>query len=277
MAAPKKCFQALRTTILCILLFAALIPLAVYSTVAYLLTLPYALFHFSSNSGIRRKDMPAVQKYLDLFQSRHARVAEHLAQVFDSPQWRSQRCLHKVRFWPNKSDTEHACIPFMAAASVTDYTFSLAAGLFFMLEELGFPRRVLWEFLMTEVESNFSVSGAERADYRRVMGKMCKGYTTTLMAPCRQWSKSDDKEKRNQGFSLPEAVPMGCQIVPLKAGDSMDWVLLERGLIVPMDWDAYNMAGGLRRFGLWGIVKKDLDLEEAGLTGYWQLVDCRCV
>ena len=37
-----------------------------------------------------------------------------------------------------------------------------------------------------------------------------------------QWKKSDDTKTIDKGFSLPEAVPKGCQIVPLKEKDSLD-------------------------------------------------------
>ncbi|KAI4192381.1 MAG: hypothetical protein LQ346_004330 [Caloplaca aetnensis] len=276
MAAPKKRFQALRTIAAFILIFAALIPLCAYCIAAFILLLPYSLYHFSSNWGIRKKDMPVVQKYLDLFQALHPRLAEHLSQVFQSARWKNAECPFAVRFWPHDSKTEYACMPPIVT-SVTDHTFSPAAGLFVMLEALHFPRHMLWEFLMEEVESHHSVNEAEKAEFRRVMDKMCTGYLVTIIFPGKDWKKREDNHKHEKGFSLPEAVPMGCQVVPLKEGDGMEWVLFERGLIVPMDWVAFNKAMALKRFGLWTVVKEDLDLEKGNLPESWQYVDGRCV
>ena len=276
MAAPKQSFQVLRNIAAFILIFLALVPMVIYILIVFFVTLPYSLYHFSANWGIRRKDMPVVQKYLDCFQSQNPSLASHLAQAFQKPEWKSRNCPDCVRFWPHKSETEYACIPFIASASVTDYTFSLAAGLFFMLEELGFQRRMLWEFLMNEVETNFSVSEEDKVDFRRVMEKLCTGYVIEMMLP-KQWKDRDATKDPEKGFSLPNDVPMGSQIVPFREGDGMQWILNERALIVPMDWTAYRKASGLLNFGLWSAVKKDLDLEDGSLAGSWQCVDLRTV
>ncbi|KAL8900817.1 MAG: hypothetical protein Q9207_005508 [Kuettlingeria erythrocarpa] len=127
MVAPKQRFQALRTTLAYVLFFAALIPVGAYSVVAFVLVLPYSFYHFSSNYGMREKDMPVVQ-----------------------------------------SETKYACKP-LVVGSVTDHTYSLAAGLFIALEDLRFPLRMLWEFLKEEVESHHSVNETEKAEFQRVM------------------------------------------------------------------------------------------------------------
>ncbi|KAL8926891.1 MAG: hypothetical protein Q9208_002700 [Pyrenodesmia sp. 3 TL-2023] len=272
MAAPKKRFETLCNMTAFIVIFFALIPAFAYAITAFVLFLPYSFYHFSSNWGIRKKDMPVVQTYLDHFQSLHPCLAEHLSQVFQPPRWKSSTCPGTVRFWPHDSKTEYT-----ATTSVTNYNFSPAAGLFFVLEDLHFPRRMLWEFLRDEVESHHSVSEMDKAEFRRVMEKMCTGYVLTIIIPTNGWKKREDNRNMEKGFSLPEAVPMGCQVVPLKEGDGMEWVLFERALIVPMDWTAVGKAMDLKRFGLWTMVKEDVDLEKGSLAESWQYVDCRCV
>ena len=129
---------------------------------------------------------------------------------------------------------------------------------------------------MKEVETNFSISEEDKMGFRRVMEKMCTGYVIGMMLP-KQWKKRDATKDKEKGFSLPSVVPMGCQVVPFREGDGMEWVLSERALIVPMDWMAYRKASRLLSFGLWGPVRKDLDLENGTLAGTWQHVDLRTV
>lgn len=102
------------------------------------------------------------------------KLSESCTQAFQTPQGKSRNCSDCVRFWPHKTEDEYACIPFIASASVADYTFYLAAGLFFMVEHLHFDWRMLWEFLMNEVESELSISEDDKMDFRRVMENVRK-------------------------------------------------------------------------------------------------------
>lgn len=166
----------------------------------------------------------------------------------------------------------------MAAATVTDYEFSQAAGLFIMLEDLHFPRRMLWEFLRDQVETQQPtlVTEAEKVEFRRVMEKMCTGHVLSIIIPGSGWDKKNhvvDDSGDGKGFQMPESVPMGWKVLPLREGDGMDWVLIERGWVVPMDWGAFSKAESFKKFGLWGMVKDDGDVEKWGLEGWWQCVD----
>ncbi|KAL8800926.1 MAG: hypothetical protein Q9223_007166, partial [Gallowayella weberi] len=226
MAAPKKRFQHLRTTLATLFILLILPFLLIYAILSILLTLPYTLFHFSSNYGLRASDMPIVEKYLDIFQTQNPRLAGTLDRYFRSDEWKDRndggRVPRSIKFWPNKSTTEYAWL--IVSASVTDWSFSVVAGLFVVLEELYFPRRLLWEFLMREVESkspssasssSSALTEADKAEFRRVMEKMCTGYVPTMMIPGKQWrSRKEDARDGaggtcvgEKGFSLPEQVP----------------------------------------------------------------------
>lgn len=92
-----------------------------------------------------------------------------------------------------------------------------------------------------------------------------------------QWKERDLTKDSEKGFSMPDGVPMGCQVVPFREGAGMEWVLNERALIIPMDWTAVRKAHGLLNFRLLGGVRKALDSEDGSLAGSWQYVDLRTV
>ncbi|KAL8995568.1 MAG: hypothetical protein Q9169_004710 [Polycauliona sp. 2 TL-2023] len=295
MTAPEK-----RTTPLAFVLKALyilfspaiFIALILYIILTQTLALPYMLFHFSANYGIRASDKPIVQRYLDIFQHMHPALALKLSEMYQSEKWRKEyKDMNLIppmlKFWPHEKKTEYAW--FIISASVTDYTYSVMAGLLFVLEEHGFPRRVLWDFLRTEVEersADQSVNDEEKREFRRVMDKMCTGYVPTIINPWgkKEWVRQSEKDSEGRddmmgekGFTLPESAPVGIQIVPLRRGDGMEWLLYEKGLIVPMDWPAFQKIRLLTRFGLWGKVKTDMDLEDGKMADAWQYVDLRKV
>ncbi|KAI4164237.1 MAG: hypothetical protein LQ342_002202 [Letrouitia transgressa] len=288
MAAPKRrtYFLRLFLTGFCILFSPAIfLLLLAYIFLSRIAVLPYTVYHFSANYGIRASDKPVVQKYLDRFEEMNPRLARKLSDVFRSEKWYAQYngIPPTLKYWPHESKTEYAW--FIVSASVTDYTFSVMAGLFLVLEERGFPRRLLWEFLKTQVETRSprSVSDDEKREFRRVMAKMCTGMVSILIVPWKkeEWVRRSTKDSEGRemvgekGFSLPESTPVGVQIVPLREGDGMEWLLCGKGLIVPMDWPAYRKAHAMTRFGLWGKVKKDMDLEDGKLAEVWQYMDLR--
>ncbi|KAL8887524.1 MAG: hypothetical protein Q9215_004919 [Flavoplaca cf. flavocitrina] len=154
------------------------------------------------------------------------------------------------------------------------------AGLFSVLEDLDFPRRMLWELMMIEVQSLYDMAEVEKGAFQKVVEKTCTGESTStklFSAKRALWRKRDDNQKEEKGISLPKTVPTDYRIVPLKEGDGMEWILVERGLVVPMDWVAYRKVKALEYFELWSMVKEDLDLEKGSLDGSWQYADCRCV
>lgn len=68
----------------------------------------------------------------------------------------------------------------------------------------------------------------------------------------KSWKRVDSTRFKDDYFSVPECVPLGCQIVLLKQGGSVEWVFYECALIMPMNWTAYQKEEGLERFGLGG-------------------------
>ena len=218
----------------------------------------------------------------------HPRLATKVNRVFESERNgkgesgnRNNRGPPKLKFWPHESRTEYAWL--IVSASVTDYRFSVMAGLFMVLEAKGLPRRVLWEFLRMQVEGRREVSEDEKREFGWVMRKMCTGEVPFLINPFArgQWARRRrvDPEGREivgeKGFSLPESSPVGVQIVPLEEGDGMEWLLYEKGLVVPMDRVAFQKVSALAKFGSWGKVREDVDLEDEKLRDVWQYVDLR--
>ena len=129
---------------------------------------------------------------------------------------------------------------------------------------------------MIEVETRFSVSEDDKMDFRQAMEELCTGHVFGMMLPkqCKKRAATKDGEKM---FSLPNLVAMGCQVVPFKEGDGMEWVFNERALLVPMDWTAYRKTSRWLSFRLWSAVNTNLDLEDGSLAGSLQYADCRNV
>ena len=261
------------TTVICI---AAGIPMVVCMLIVMILTIPYTFYFWSSNFGIRKRDMPFVQLYLDHFETLHPELASALERAFDACEPTEGRV--SASSWPhslvgyNRIDVEKG-----ADAKYTTrngYRFTLASGLFIQLEDAGFARQNLMEFLMHDVESNVKVDEKERAEYRRVLYKLCSHRTSDLLDILLPFGVS--KYMTNgEGFLTPGKSALGFTPYLMRNDRRMDWVLQQGAVLVPMDDDAYKKAEKLAQFGLWKAVRDDVALASASQEAYWQLVDLR--
>ena len=279
MASPQQRHPILKwlgyiTTGICIV---AGIPMAACMFVIMILTIPYSFYFWSCNLGIRTRDMPSVQLYLDHFETLHPDLATALERAFDACEPAAQRQV-SASSWPhtregyNRLDVEKG--------ADTKYTtrngcrFTLASGLFIQLEEAGFARQTLMELLMHDVESNVKVDENERAEYRRVMYKLCAHRTRDVLDILIRFGVSRYMTN-GEGLLTPGKSATGITPYLMRNDRRMDWVLQQGAVLVPMDGDTYKKAEKLAKFGLWKAVRDDADLYHAAQDGCWQLVDLR--
>lgn len=239
------------------------------------ITLPYTLFYRSSNWSIRKRDMPAIQLYLDHFQSLHPQLVASIITAHRlSPR---RKALSAIDFWPTKRDRDY----WIASNGgqyfrITHYEYSQIAGLFIALESGGWSRRTLLMFLRDEVEQSRLVPREEQEAFARVMEKLCTHdfmswlRATVVSASSRflfQWAEVRLKE-------WDQDVPVGMQAIRVSL-DSVDWVLERGAFLLPEDIRTRgHMMSLAAKLPMWGRVKNGEDLQ-MGVGDYWQIMAAR--
>ena len=252
------------------------IPIITFLFVLILLTTPHMLYFWSSNCGIRTRDKPFIQLYLDHFETLHPELPAALERAFAAYQPIPGEV--PPHSWP-QSPVGLGCIdiekgPDVRYTTMNGRKFTLASGFFMQLERAGFARQALMELLMHDVESAIKVDEQERAEYRRVMYKLCSHRTSDLWDSLVPFAVSEYMTN-GEGFLTPGKSVLGLTPYLMRNDRRVDWVLQQGAVLVPMDRDTYKKAEQLAKFGLWKAVKNDVDLASATQEAYWQLVDLR--
>jgi hypothetical protein len=249
-----------------IILIIILLPLAI---ILLILTSPYTLYYYSPNWGMRKRDMPPVQLYVDHFERLHP---ELIRSVAEAHKFTTKGKPPGIKFWPVR-DYEHVVIPIplVATYSHKKWTFSQAAGLFGRLEASGVADRlVLWTFLRDEVERAGLVNEAQKEAFTKVMTTMCTHRLKDLILKMKRSGKSSSGHSKESAAPPERPIPIGMEVV-LVGKDSMEWILHKGALLVPAKGVPVSK---LTKFKMWGWVRKDVDVEK-GLGNYWQVFDTR--
>ncbi|KIJ42606.1 hypothetical protein M422DRAFT_254044 [Sphaerobolus stellatus SS14] len=124
----------------------------IYFIVVYL-TLPYTLYYYSANYGMRPSDSRSMQVYIDAVQRNHRfmDVVKNYNNAGNKPL--------RIEFYPHKRNGP-PYLPFCRGGH-RRYTFSLLAGVLATLEECGWKRRVVYDFFHLLVEQSQVTPGPE--------------------------------------------------------------------------------------------------------------------
>lgn len=135
---------------------------------------------------------------------------------------------------------------------------------------------MLWQFLADDVEKNVEVNDQDKAEFRRIMRKMCRGNVISLVQVMLRWATSllsKVNEKIHEYVMPPTAAPCE-EAIPVKSG-SMDWIFQKGALVVPMDDETATSLFRLSTLNpIWSAMKSDTDMEK-GSGDFWQVFDCR--
>lgn len=239
----------------------------------FLASLPYTLYFFSANWGMRPVDMPPVQVYLDHFETLYPELFAFFKATHQTVRAGNMGRPSWIGSWPSKRKTTVHHLTWVTAKNAT-WIFSQAAGLFGMLETAGWERRILWTFLRYKVEQSGRVNQQQKEAFTAVMEKMCSHHLWHELRVSFHkflhyvgiWV---DKTFQDQN----RLMPLGIQTVLVEA-NSMNWLLRPGTFLVPNDPDVQMRLRFLSEFKMWGRVVEDADLEN-GIACYWQLVDLR--
>ena len=241
------------------------------------ITHPYTLFYRSSNWSMRKRDMPAIQLYLDHFQSLYPQIVASIVNAHRlSPRGNPLRA---IDFWPAKRDRDYWITSNSGDRYIRTmhYEYSQITGLFIALESAGWSRRTLLMFLRDKVEQRSGlVPHEEKEAFARVMEKLCTHdfmswlWATVASASFRflfQWAEVRLKE-------WDQDVPMGMRAIRVSL-DSVDWVLERGAFLLPEDIRTRGCMMSLAaKLPMWGRVKNGEDLQ-MGLGDYWQIMAAR--
>ena len=252
-----------------------------------LITLPYTLVFFSSNWSMRSKHGPAVETYLHYFEQLHPDLMAYVVAAHDCRSGSGGGAMpNMIKYWPHK--TKRTFIPLIIV-NITEErtTFAHAAGLFARLEEVGFPRKLVWEFLRDDVEQSGLPSPEERAAFAKSMKVMNShniispqwGPASIFQVIRRRLSGNPEKlrEKQAEAERAAEAkyAFLGREMVHVR-GDSLDWLLRRGALLLPTTETRHTVQRLAWFVPVWVGFKKDADLEK-GVGECWQLADARDV
>jgi hypothetical protein len=234
-----------------------------------LLGLPYTIYYYSPNWGLSESDMPAVQLYIDHFQSLYPDLISSVAEAHKLAGRIDKQKLRAIDFWPHGKSLEIR--PSLLPVNVDkQWTFSQATGLLCRLETVGWRRVVVWAFLRDTVEQSGRVSQEQKERFATVMEKMCNhDLKAGFFSICNKALPSSWQRLRGGDRDMP----MGIPVVQVRE-DSLQWLLQKGTFLVAENSRAKQRMRALSRFQLWGKVSKDVDLVE-GLGGKWQLLDLR--
>jgi hypothetical protein len=254
------------TTIAFLLLLIPILAIAPW----YIIVLsPFHLFFYSSNWGLLQKDYKVIQLYLDHFEALHPSLISYVAQYLQSPAFKHAQAPVAIKFWPTiTKEQDIEGVPLVLMIKTTKWTFSVAAGLFMLLETAGFKRRTLYEFLQKEVEAKVpTLTAQEKEDFQRVTSKVCN---YRIIPPVRTFIGG------GTGFVLPESGSgTNEKVIPMK-DRSVDWILDgSYPLIVPMDNPSYRTVKYLSAIlPIWKVIRGKEE-PAAGERAGWQVIDFR--
>ena len=247
-----------------------LIPIAF---IVLIVTLPYSFYYWTPSGGLQEKDMPPVQLYLDHFQRLHPVLIQGLHITIEQLRLLTGKdpiMAQRMAYWPHKyyKNTEQT-------------EFTAVASLFAVLENAGWPRRVVWTFLRDEVEKNtveLELDDAQKDEFARVMQKINSHHLAGWAAKLtdKVFGRRMNKQTRGMVLNLKPLTDLH-EVIPASL-NSLDWVL-RRGCVVRPDLDDVSESVGrlsrLSKFsGVWGCMGEDRTLEEA-IGKHWQILDMR--
>lgn len=246
-----------------------------------IITLPYTLIFFSSNWSMRQKHAPAVETYLHYFEQLHPDLMAYVVAAHDA--CGGDAMPNMIKYWPHK--TKRTYLPLIVVNITEEQTtFKHAAGLFARLEEVGWKRKLVWEFLRDKVEQSGLPTPEERAAFAKSMKVM---NSHNIVSP--QWGPGSifqavsrrfrDQEKRRAAQQEAETAAaakyayLGRPVEHVRR-DSLEW-LLHRGALLLPDEETRMAVRRLSGFvPVWAGFRKDSDLEK-GVGECWQLADAR--
>jgi len=236
--------------------------------------LPLYLWPYSAVFGIRRWHMRVPQLYLDHFEQLNPELMTAMRTIASSKMLRP--VVSQLKFWPTETHSSFFCFPGLGSFRHTTYKFTHAVSLFARLQAAGFERKVLWQFLAETVEAKVQISDEDKAEFRRVMNKVCRYNMIKTLNQVLGFLKfilvSLGEPKYD--FLVPDSIP-GTPIEIIEGqNQSLDWIFKKGACLVPVDHGAYNSLRNLvSSTPLWGgITSGDA---EKGIGGYWQIVDLR--
>ena len=155
----------------------------------------------------------------------------------------------QLKFWPTETHSSFFCFPGLGSFRHTTYKFTHAVSLFARLQAAGFERKVLWQFLAETVEAKVQISDEDKAEFRRVMNKVCRYNMIKTLNQVLGFLKfilvSLGEPKYD--FLVPDSIP-GTPIEIIEGqNQSLDWIFKKGACLVPVDHGAYN---SLEEFGV---------------------------
>ncbi|KAJ6533712.1 hypothetical protein B0H19DRAFT_1081123 [Mycena capillaripes] len=236
---------------------------------------PFALFYYSSNTGIFKNDATAIQNYLDYFRLANPRLTACIADAHQkAAAEQSNHVPREIYFWPNKKKTEICCIPGIVMSRHTRYSFSQACGFFWRLEAAGWKSKELLAFLCDRVEGYLNIPEGEKVEFRHAAERVTKNDIITPFLDVAGmeghlsflfWSPCIRQPKEWEGTQVEE--------VSLESG-SLDWLMKEGAIIQPSDKKPWSVLNHLRgQLPLWQDSKSTNDLEKGRGSHKWQFME----
>jgi hypothetical protein len=235
----------------------------------FFLTSPYTLYYYTANRSLLKRDMPAIQVYLNHFQRLYPELTSALAAAkFRLPALTIAQP-RATLFWPSERSSGD-----VAGMRVRQYNLTEAAVLFVQLEYAGWSRRMLLTFLRDKVEQGVGreITREEREAFGRVMKKLCDHDLTSWLM-----SKFSDAVSFFESWTYPrlknwEEVDGVPRPIVRMDYDSVEWVLRGGAFVVPGSIRVRMMMKlTTKNFPLWQVVRNAVDLE-TGLGDYWQMM-----
>jgi hypothetical protein len=228
------------------------------------------LFFYSSNWGLLKKHYEPIQLYLDHFEALHPTLMGHVARHLHSPAFKHDQVVDSIKFWPTllKQRVIHG-VPMFASVTTTKWSFSIAAGLFMLLDSARFDRTTLYDFLQSEVETKVpTLTDQQKQQFQNARDKACNHGVFRWINNFCLFGNSDT------GF----AIPGGFEKAVAVKGASIAWLVDDSyPLIVPMDYHSFLIMKSLTKKAL--PIFKILSGSQAQVSQQnregWQVVDLR--
>lgn len=228
----------------------------------------------SPTSRLEPKDHTTLQAYLDHFTQLYPALIHACALASRRPH--QTGTFVESKWWPVKQDTTVGAEPDLLSVEFfvkSTYTHTLATGLFLRLNEAGWSRQILLEFLRDKVEQSGLASQEEREAFRDLMERMFSSPEKDYW----RWINSLYISHKYPPSQRNE-VPSGEHAYYVQS-DSLEWLLNKGLFLVPEDRKMYRQMRKLAStLPMWRVMKKDKDIENGrGLESYWQMMDLRSV